>query len=660
MALASLVATVLTSAFFVSKDYRRYERGLRKQLSTVAAIVAHNAGPALDFADQDSATVLLKSLSSEPSVVTACLYDRAGALFARYEPTKRERCAPRRVAAMDSRAGFVALERDVRGASRSVGALVVRAHTRQLEQRLRDLMLFALLVVGLGLLLAVAAAGVLQRLLSRPLLHLAGAAKQIAEDRDYALRVEVDSRDETGTLCQAFNEMLGRIQTSHRELKAHQQQLEATVQKRTERLSSKTEQLSEANVELERAIERATALAVEAQAANSAKGQFLANMSHEIRTPMNAVVGMSDLLAETSLDSTQSDYVEMIRGSAADLLRIIEDILDFSRIEAGQLVIGEESFSLRNVVTHAMGLLRPRAQTKALEFVAETDEALPELIVGDPVRVRQVLINLINNAIKFTHEGSVKVNVAHELVDGEPMIYFSIADTGIGVDPAKHGTVFQSFSQADASTTRTYGGTGLGLAIAKELVERMGGEIGLDSAIGSGSTFFFTIPLRPGETPEAEQPKPALKPVVPREQRLLLVEDNRVNQRVARALLKKAGYRSVDVAENGAVALEMLAESRFGAVLMDCQMPVLDGYAATRAIRRGDNGVLDPTVPIIAMTANAMAGDRERCINAGMDDYLSKPLKRELLIETIGRWLLADKRRTTQPIGPVIHDGAVA
>ncbi len=374
--------------------------------------------------------------------------------------------------------------------------------------------------------------------------------------------------------------------------------------------------------------------------ATEAKSAFLATMSHEIRTPMNGVIGMIGLLLDTSLTSRQRDFAETARASGETLLTLINDILDFSKIEAGRLEIEITPFDLRRLVLEVVELLAEPAHTKALELTYLIHHDVPTSVRGDPGRIRQILTNLLANAVKFTKQGEVAVRVTVVAGSGSEAtpIRFEVADTGIGISEEARSRLFQPFSQADASTTRQYGGTGLGLAISRQLVGLMQGEIGVESTPGSGSTFWFTVPLE-HETSGADT---VHEIVVPRERpaanglRLLVAEDNAVNQRVAVYLLEKLGYQA-DVVANGFEALEALVRIPYPLVLMDCQMPEMDGFEASAEIRRRE-GPMRHT-PIIAMTANAMEGDRERCIAAGMDDYVAKPVRVTDLEKALQRWL---------------------
>ncbi|MGO9240190.1 MAG: ATP-binding protein [Bryobacteraceae bacterium] len=427
----------------------------------------------------------------------------------------------------------------------------------------------------------------------------------------------------TAVLLLAAGAVWGLVLWRHRLLRLRNRHLEQAVRQRTAELESERTKVLE---EKRRADE-----------ASKAKGRFLATMSHEIRTPMNAIIGMTHLALERAQDDEQREYLEAVRSSGDSLLGVLNDILDFSKIEAGHMELALESFGLRRLVFETCRIFEFSAKQKALDLSWYVEAGVPDALVANPQRIRQVLSNLLSNAVKFTPKGRVSVSVTrHEDATGSLMLHFAIQDTGIGIPPGKVNSIFEAFQQLDGSTSRKYGGTGLGLAISQKLVGIMGGRMWVDSTAGQGSEFHFTTRCRTAETaPEAvaTPPGPDAAEAVA-ELHILVAEDNLINQRLAQRTLEKAGH-SVVLADNGLRALECLAAGRFDVVLMDVQMPEMDGFEAVRRIRETER-TSGRHQPVIAMTAHAMLGDRERCLEAGMDGYLAKPFDpkqlRELLV----------------------------
>jgi CheY-like chemotaxis protein len=380
-----------------------------------------------------------------------------------------------------------------------------------------------------------------------------------------------------------------------------------------------------------------------AETASQTKSDFLASMSHEIRTPLNAIIGIAGLLAKTPLSPEQNKYVQIFRRAGDSLLNLINDILDLSRVETLQLELERTGFSLSDLVEKVREVVAIRAHEKGLALVCEVAPNVPNGLIGDPTRLRQVLLNLLGNAIKFTESGEVALRVTPDADSAVPgALRFAISDTGIGIPGEKLDAVFERFTQADSSTTRRYGGSGLGLTISKQLVELMGGTIQVESCVGRGSVFSFAVPLEiwEGATQrttvpvgaDPDQPLPALS--------ILLVEDSPDNRTITMAYLRDTPY-CVEIAENGAVACEKFAAGRYDLVLMDRQMPVMDGLTATRAIRAWEVANQHPPTPIIALTASALKGDQEKCLAAGCTAYLTKPIKEEVLLQAIRAHSLA-------------------
>lgn len=378
----------------------------------------------------------------------------------------------------------------------------------------------------------------------------------------------------------------------------------------------------------------------EAERLAQTRSEFLANMSHEIRTPMNGVLGILNLLKETPLSDEQRDLLSTAETSARHLLEILNDILNLAKIEAGQMKLERTPTDLKRLVRETCDMVRPQARLKGLLLREELPDERELYAAADPMRLRQILLNLLSNAIKFTKAGEVVTRLVCLRAEAQQLhLRFEVQDTGIGIPPEKHAQIFEPFRQADGSTTRKYGGTGLGLAISRKLVELMGGRMGVESEVGKGTVFWFELTLPVAEPPayvQLEQTERTSEPTALTGLRVLVVEDNYVNQKVIRRTLEKWGI-AVEIAENGQQALEWLARAPFHLVLMDCQMPIMDGYEATRRIRAYE-ATRGLHIPIITLTANALEGDREKCLECGMDDYLSKPINPDLLWSKLVQW----------------------
>ncbi len=632
----SAIALLLAGVTFGYHQYELARVAKVEQLTTLADVVCSGSVKAIEANDPAIVRQMLDVLRLHASVESAAIYRSDGTVFASSELTRdREGNVsggttsrlPLEFSGYRFSGNVLEVYRPILAGSRWVGSVRVRAATRGMMATLLSNVSITAPVLLISICVALFIALRLQHFVTQPLRQLAEAARTVSSHHDYSLRVDKKSNDEIGRLCDGFNRMLEQIEIAEYMLQQANDELELRVEERT--------------AQLDHAL-------VKAEEASQAKSDFLARMSHEIRTPMNAMLGFAENLLDDSLDEDERrDAVHTIRRNGQHLLAIINDLLDLSKIEAGKFNVARSRCSPRAIVADVVSLMRARAGERQLAFAARFDGRLPESIETDPQLLRQILINLAANAIKFTDRGSVTLTtrlVYSEL--GDPVLQFAVTDTGIGMTAEQCRMVFDPFTQGDETMSRRYGGTGLGLPISRRLAQMLGGDITVTSRPNVGST--FTMEVDPGpldgvelldasqcelETRDRHEPRGSRQVVEPLDCRILLAEDGLDNQRLIEFILKKAGAE-VTLVENGQAAIEAALAARdvgwpFDVILMDMQMPVRDGYSATAELRRRNY-----TGQIIALTAHAMSGAREKCLDAGCDDYTAKPIDRaELLVK---------------------------
>jgi signal transduction histidine kinase/DNA-binding response OmpR family regulator len=644
---ASGVALLVASVLYMSGEALSLRHSLAEHLLTLATTVSENTTGALTLADRSLARNVLGTLRTDPNIRSVTLYDAKGKVFVDVPfvldaaaPEERLQAWAITQAVHDKRTiryrglTLVHIEVPVVLDGDQVGTIHVDADLEELYSQLQISLgstLLALVVAGL---VAYVLSTRLQRVITAPVSELLEVTRKVRESKNFAIRGVTHTDDEFGALTVGINEMLTELEKRDLNLRVYQNELETRVRERTVRLDA-------AVMDAQETLERA-------EAASRAKSEFLARMSHEIRTPMNAVLGMAELLRHaTTLDERQRRYADTIHQSGTALLGIINDILDFSKIEAGKLELDIAPFSLREVVEDAVEILAEKAHSKGLELLCDIPPDVETAVCGDGQRLRQIIINLVGNAVKFTERGEVRIVVRHTGIDRTHSTFrFDIVDTGVGIKPENCATIFESFAQEDNSTTRKYGGTGLGLAICKQLVELMGGQIGVTSTPGAGSTFFFTVVL-------ANDPATVrgMRPAVLKRTRILIVDDNAMNREIVGGHLKSWGV-TVTEAESGPIALDILGtEDRgdFDALVVDGQMPKMDGFALVKIIR-GRTGFAD--IPILMMSSISAAPGADDAID-GRRGWLSKPVRRSQLHSCLASLMASKPAPVTGATGTV-------
>lgn len=619
--ITSLLVITISALTYLIIDYSLMKENKIKNIKSIENVIATNTIAPLLFDDVEAAHENLRELEVDSDIEHAWIFNNSSELFSSYNKNglkvKKYPLKQKQFSNFEQDKHFYSFKVIV-NENEKLGFLCIETNFNSLKDQLYQKIWYTALIITISFILAFLFASIFQNYISKPILNLVEIMQKVKKSNNFKLRSNIETKDEIGKLAEVFNNMIEQIEKNNEELSETNAQLESKVQERTQELLDKNEKLNEAKKQAEKS--------------KLVKEQFLASMSHEIRTPLNAILGFQDLLKNTKLNKEQQEYVNSIDFAGRNLLVIINDILDISKIEAGKFIFEETAIQISKNLQSVIELVEHRAAEKNIKITTKIDSQIPKIVIGDDARLTQILLNLIGNAIKFTENGEVRVEIEVK-EERNNIIYcnFYVIDSGIGISEENLQRIFDRFTQGTSAINRKYGGTGLGLTIVQQLIELQGGQISVTSELNKGSVFKFTLPFKldiEAHLNNSEDGHVNIEYDITK-LTILLVEDMVLNQNLIKKIMQKWKVK-LDIANNGIQALAKLKTNHYDLILMDIQMPEMDGYEATKHIRSNENDDLK-IIPIIALTAHASSSEAEKCINLGMNAYLAKPFNAEHL-----------------------------